>query len=1505
MYDRRNALSGQPGEAGVWQIVAGERRWRASQAGRTGRSAGGGARAGRHRGAGSRRDRKRPARRSEPDGRGQRLRRADGAFRPHPGRPGGRGGQEPQPRGQHPAPAATARAGARACGARRAVGRPRARPDHRPERRTAGGGGHRQGPERAPDRGPGSSCGRRPEDAQGPTRAERGGRRRHRRSGAGSVRRPGPEGFAGRQGRQGRDHRQIRHSGATRRPVRGEGGHQPRQGGQGGLLRLGARLVVLSDDRQEGVELGHGRVEAEVFDAFADGLDGLVRLADKVGVDLGAGGRGGVERGVFAPDALDEAGGALDTPRRPLDITLGRAVRQDEQAACVDAISGDDVLRRDHVLLGLGHLFDVADGDCGAGGQAGGDAFAVHGFDAHVRRLDPARLAAVFMAVEIGLVDHHPLGEEARERLLHVHLAGVRQGAGDEAGVEQVQDRVLYAADVLIDGQPFGGGGLVDRLGRLGIGEAGEIPAGIDEGVERVRLASGGAAARRTVDVFPRRVTVQRVAGHVEGDVLGQCDRQLVGRNRHDAAGLAVDDRDGAAPVALAADAPVAQAVDGRALARSGGLDAADGLGLGGLDVQTVQEVGMEDRAGAGIGLVGHGEVVARAFGADDRDHRQIVFAGEVQIALVMRRAGEDGARSVVGQNEVGDPDRNLGAGEGVDDLQPRIPADLLGLFDVGLTGAALAAFGDEGGDLRVGLGQLLRDRMIGGQTHEAGAEQRPGRRPPRPISSAGPWTGRSSFPASVGPFPASAVQLVQAVQQLLGVVGDAQEPLGDLALLDQRARAPAAAVDDLLVGQHGLVDRVPVHHAVLAVDQAPLEQLQEPVLLLAIVFGVAGGELARPVQRQAQKLELVAHRGDVGPGPVARVDAALHGRVLGRHAEGVPAHGVQHVEALRPLPARHDVAHDGRRGGALATGRVGEVELARLGQDGVLQIGFGLGRDRGRNPAARGVLDFLGHGDVQGVGAQTAVQDEDGGLETLVRRLRIDVPVIVHHPAPRVGAGQRHEGQGVQGGAPQIGVHADAQLGFHAGRLGLGAAADEGQAGAAAEQQSRGDQGDRSAANKSHSIVSVKGWTTYAGRFRKAPEGRSSKETARARAAATLYNTLKRGYDKANRRSWPPISTAKGRNGVTQAPQGPAESPRTVIAGLPCVDPGARVHMLSPGRTVPARGMRFVAVIAACAGALALAGMADDASAQTRARTPSVNLSDIAAQSSTTPATPAQRRGLRFNENGRWGLNFNLNQPVGREADWGDVEAGAYYRLSPRLRKRRPPERPARAQGRADRAPPAPLPGNGPPRSAASPAVVPTGTRRPTAPARAGARRPPRSALPVRRPVPPAAEPPPCASPRAGAVRSPVDPRRRSDGRPRLRRQAGGRPSPTVGGARRVGEEQQGGQGAAALRRRARQGAGGVPQALRFFGQGVRQGHHDRAGPHRRGGQGGRPRPGLGGADRRVQDPRARGAAGGAGRRPARVRREPGAGGARPLGGPSRRPAGFGTAPDRPFADQ
>jgi hypothetical protein len=72
-------------------------------------------------------------------------------------------------------------------------------------------------------------------------------------------------------------------------------------------------------------------------------------------------------------------------------------------------------------------------------------------------------------------------------------------------------------------------------------------------------------------------------------------------------------------------------------------------------------------------------------------------------------------------------------------------------------------------------------------------------------------------------------------------------------------------------------------------------------------------------------------------------------------------------------------------------------------------------------------------------------------------------------------------------------------------------------------------------------------------------------------------------------------------------------------------------------------------------------------AAPQAQTRAPSVSLSE--AQAAQRNAPTQQRRGLRLNDAGRWGLDFNLNQPVGRETDWGDVEAGAYYRLNDRLR--------------------------------------------------------------------------------------------------------------------------------------------------------------------------------------------------------------------------------------------
>ena len=90
-------------------------------------------------------------------------------------------------------------------------------------------------------------------------------------------------------------------------------------------------------------------------------------------------------------------------------------------------------------------------------------------------------------------------------------------------------------------------------------------------------------------------------------------------------------------------------------------------------------------------------------------------------------------------------------------------------------------------------------------------------------------------------------------------------------------------------------------------------------------------------------------------------------------------------------------------------------------------------------------------------------------------------------------------------------------------------------------------------------------------------------------------------------------------------------------------------------------------AVIAGLAAGLTLLAAADVASAQAAARTPAPALSLSEAQAARA-AQPGSSR-LRFTERGRWGLDLNLSQPVGRDSSLGDVEAGAYYSVNPRLR--------------------------------------------------------------------------------------------------------------------------------------------------------------------------------------------------------------------------------------------
>ena len=188
------------------------------------------------------------------------------------------------------------------------------------------------------------------------------------------------------------------------------------------------------------------------------------------------------------------------------------------------------------------------------------------------------------------------------------------------------------------------------------------------------------------------------------------------------------------------------------------------------------------------------------------------------------------------------------------------------------------------------------------------------------------------------------AVELLQVVEEFLRVLRDPEVVARNFALFNDRARTPAAAFDHLFVGENGLVDRVPVDDLGLAVGNALFEHAQKEPLVPAVVVGLAGGDFARPVEGEAERLHLSLHVGDVAVSPLRGGDLLRERRIFRGQTEGVPAHRGHDVVALHAVEAVHDVVE-----GVVAD--VAHMELAaRVGQHGAhvelgLRMAFGVER--------------------------------------------------------------------------------------------------------------------------------------------------------------------------------------------------------------------------------------------------------------------------------------------------------------------------------------------------------------------------------------------------------------------------------------------------------------------------------------------------------------------------------------------------------------------------------
>ena len=447
----------------------------------------------------------------------------------------------------------------------------------------------------------------------------------------------------------------------------------------------------------------------------------------------------------------------------------------------------DNIVGIDDILFGFGHFFDAT---CDRRGTAVDDGPDVT-FTTHLIRAQPCSIGIL-----IGLVRHHALRKQRGKRLFHVDHADMAERTRPETGVEQMQNRVLDTANILVNRQPFFRSrtvkGLVMRLAC----KADEVPAGIDKRIERVGFAARLLMTFGAVDLAPGRVTIERVAGDVKADVFGQFYRQLVIRHGDRATCLTMDDRDWRAPITLARNAPVAQAILRLALAPAFFLGLCDHISLRLIDGHPVHPVRIHDEAGVGVGDISFKMAVGQIAIGHDAGNGQMIFAREIKVALVMCRAAKDRARAVIHQDEIGDINGQVPAWiQRVLNGKPRIEAKLFSGFNVGRCRSAFAAFRDKVLQIRRVGRQLLRDRVVCGNGNKACAEHGVGARCKHinavvPARKAEPAFQTLRFanpvflhqPHLVGPL----VKRPKANEQFFGKVGNFQKPLAQLAALNR-----------------------------------------------------------------------------------------------------------------------------------------------------------------------------------------------------------------------------------------------------------------------------------------------------------------------------------------------------------------------------------------------------------------------------------------------------------------------------------------------------------------------------------------------------------------------------------------------------------------------------------------------------------------------------------------------------------------------------------------------
>ena len=211
-----------------------------------------------------------------------------------------------------------------------------------------------------------------------------------------------------------------------------------------------------------------------------------------------------------------------------------------------------------------------------------------------------------------------------------------------------------------------------------------------------------------------------------------------------------------------------------------------------------------------------------------------------------------DRAIAVAHQNVIADPDWHRFARQGMGNEEAGWYAFFFTRRNVGLGDAAGAATLDECFDVGPLMGCQRGDRVFGchrykGHAHDGVRARREDIEAPvtdqvtvlvlEGVRECEAHALGTSDPVVLHGLDAlGPTESVEPIDQLVCILRDPEVVHWDFALFDDGTAAPTAAVDDLLIGQDGLVNRIPVHAARAQVSNTAFQHAQKQPLVPTVI---------------------------------------------------------------------------------------------------------------------------------------------------------------------------------------------------------------------------------------------------------------------------------------------------------------------------------------------------------------------------------------------------------------------------------------------------------------------------------------------------------------------------------------------------------------------------------------------------------------------------------------------------------------------------------------------